>query len=70
MKILKTDKEIAREERNNLVVARFVAFREEYPSATMNRIFNALAADQEITGKYGILTPQTIRSICKTAGVC
>ena len=70
MKILKTDKELAREARNELIVSKFVQMREAYPSAPLNRIFNNLSSDPEIREKGHTLTPQTIRNVCKAAGIC
>ncbi len=70
MKILKTDKELAREARNELIVAKFLEMRENYPSAPLNRIFNNLSSDPEINSKGHSVTPQTIRNVCKAAGIC
>lgn len=70
MKILKTDKELAREARNELIVEKFVKMREEFPGAPLNRIFNNLSSDPEIRTKGHSLTAQTIRNVCKSAGVC
>lgn len=70
MKILKTDKELAREARNEFIVAKFLEARETYPTTTLNRIFHALSTNPEIKAKGYALTPQSIRTICKTAGVC
>lgn len=70
MKSLMTEKELAREARNELIVSKFVKMREDFPGAPLNRIFTNLSSDPEISPKGRSLTPQTIRNVCKSAGVC
>lgn len=70
MKTLKTEKELAREARNELIISKFSEMRENYPTASLSRIFNNLADDPEITSNGHKLTSQSIRNICKGAGIC
>lgn len=62
-KILMTEKQATRQERNNEIVAAYKALKRKYPDSSINLI------TAEIAKNYP-LTPQGIRAICKHGGVC
>lgn len=49
-KMLMTDKEITRAQRNEGIVKAFMEMRKEYPKVRKTRLFKAVAAEYGLTG--------------------
>ena len=62
-KALYTEKQLAKKERNDAIVAAFISLRADYPDSSLERIFTEIAKDYP-------LTTAAIRNVCKERGVC